>query len=361
MGSALRIYAGPQAMARLRARGGLSPEQVAAVPAAAGGPKGLMLLRLDQFLFGEWLPQAKRPVQLVGASIGAWRMATACLHDPVAAFARLEHDYIHQDFQPPPGQHRPSAQQVSEAFAGSLQAFYGGRVDEVLKHPQWRLHVVVSQGQDGLRREHPWATPLGYGAAWLANAVHRRHLGAWLQRGVFSVRPEAGLPMRPDLMPTQQWALTTDNFMMALRASCSIPFAMQAVHDIPGAPAGAYWDGGITDYHLHWAFDVAADEVVLYPHFQQAVVPGWLDKPWRRRHAATPALDQMVVLAPDPQWVQGLPQGKLPDRHDFVHHAKDPKARMRVWTRAVQESQRLVDEWREWLHAPRMEAVLPLT
>ncbi|MBA3623611.1 MAG: hypothetical protein H0W48_03990 [Methylibium sp.] len=24
------------------------------------------------------------------------------------------------------------------------------------------------------------------------------------------------------------------------------------MHDIPGAPPGAYWDGGITDYHLHW-------------------------------------------------------------------------------------------------------------
>ena len=34
-------------------------------------------------------------------------------------------------------------------------------------------------------------------------------------------------------------------------ASCSIPFWLDAVHDIPGAPRGAYWDGGITDYHLH--------------------------------------------------------------------------------------------------------------
>ncbi len=359
MTRALRIYAGPRARELLR-NGGLRPEQVAAITAAAGGPKGLILLRMDEFLFGHWLPQAQRPLQLVGASIGAWRMATACLADPVSAFQRLAHDYIHQDFQAPPGRKRPSAQQVSTAFAHSLDLFYGGRVHEVLEHPRWHLHVVVSQGQDGLRREHPWLTPLGYAAAWVANAVDRRYLGSWLQRGVFSVRPEQGLPMWPDTMPTQQWPLDASNFMSAVRASCSIPFAMQAVHDIPGAPKGAYWDGGITDYHLHWAFKTQLDEVTLYPHFQRAVVPGWLDKAWKARHLATPALDNMVVLAPDPDWVKRLPNGKLPDRHDFVHYAQNFKGRVAAWSQAVEASQQLVDEWQEWLAQPSADRVEPL-
>jgi hypothetical protein len=50
---------------------------------------------------------------------------------------------------------------------------------------------------------------------------------------------------------TRQVPLSEANFNAALQASCSIPFVLQAVHDIPGAPPGAYWDGGITDYHLH--------------------------------------------------------------------------------------------------------------
>ena len=41
---------------------------------------------LDRFIFGDWLGATSQPVHLVGASIGAWRMATACLNDPVAAF-----------------------------------------------------------------------------------------------------------------------------------------------------------------------------------------------------------------------------------------------------------------------------------
>ena len=357
---ALRIYAGPQALARLRELGGLRPQDVGAVPAAAGGPKGLLLLRLDQHVFGEWLPQGGHHVQLVGASIGAWRMATACLSEPVPALQRLERDYIHQNFEPTAPQRKPTADQVSEAFAQSLRTFYEGRVQEVLNHPRWHLNVVVSQGQGPLRRDGRWRTPLGYAAAYLANAVGRQYLGAWLQRGIFSADLAQTMPLLPDGMPTHRWALTPNNFMAALQASCSIPFVMKPVHDIAGAPSGAYWDGGITDYHLHWRYAVGPEQVVLYPHFQRAVVPGWLDKAWRQRHAATAALDNMVVLAPSPDWVASLPNGKLPDRHDFVHYANDFKGRVQAWQRAVDESQRLSDEWQAWLARPDWSVVSSL-
>ena len=70
-----------------------------------------------------------------------------------------------------------SAEQVSEAFGHSLQAFYGGRIGEVLSHPRYKLHIVTSRGQHILHREHPLGTPLGYAGAFLSNAVRRRALG----------------------------------------------------------------------------------------------------------------------------------------------------------------------------------------
>ena len=85
----LRIYAGPKALTHLR-QNGLAPEDVRVIPAAAGGPKGLILGPLDRFIFGHWLARSRQPVDLVGASIGAWRMATACLEQPAQAFERLE-------------------------------------------------------------------------------------------------------------------------------------------------------------------------------------------------------------------------------------------------------------------------------
>ncbi|SDD92473.1 hypothetical protein SAMN05192589_110130 [Paracidovorax valerianellae] len=185
---ALRIHAGPLAREHI-ARHGLQPADIGVIPAAAGGPKGLILGPLDRFVFGQWLQGSQQPVHLVGASIGAWRMATVCLDAPVAALERLEHAYIHQHYAPPPGRKRPSAAQVSEQFGQGLREFYGEQVPQLLSHPRWRLHIVTSRGRHLLSREHRWATPLGYLGAFAANAVRRRALGLWLERVVFSGRP----------------------------------------------------------------------------------------------------------------------------------------------------------------------------
>ncbi len=355
---ALRIYAGPAARRHIEAQG-LRPQDVRTIPGAAGGPKGLILGPIDRFVFGEWLAQSDQPVHLVGASIGAWRLATACLGDPVAAFERFEHDYVRQQFEVPPGQKRLSPHQLSERFAESLQAFYGGRIGEVLAHPRYRLHVVTSRGRHILGREGRARTPVGYLGAFASNSVHRKTLGAWLERCVFST-PGAELPFGTRDFRTRQHALREDNFNLVLQASCSIPFLLAAVHDIPGAPRGAYWDGGITDYHLHLDYQPVDDGLVLYPHFQRAVVPGWLDKGLRWRHKSTGFLDRMVVLAPDPDWVKTLPNGKLPDRKDFIHFQNDAQARIAAWTRATREAQRLSDELREWLARGSAAEILPL-
>ncbi len=355
---ALRIYAGPAARRHIEAQG-LRPQDVRTIPGAAGGPKGLILGPIDRFVFGEWLTQSDQPVHLVGASIGAWRLATACLGDPVAAFERFEHDYVRQQFEVPPGQKRLSPHQLSERFAESLQAFYGGRIGEVLAHPRYRLHVVTSRGRHILGREGRARTPVGYLGAFASNSVHRKTLGAWLERCVFST-PGAELPFGTRDFRTRQHALREDNFNLVLQASCSIPFLLAAVHDIPGAPRGAYWDGGITDYHLHLDYQPVDDGLVLYPHFQRAVVPGWLDKGLRWRHKSTGFLDRMVVLAPDPDWVKTLPNGKLPDRKDFIHFQNDAHARIAAWTRATREAERLSDELQEWLARGSATEILPL-
>jgi len=100
--------------------------------------------------------------------------------------------------------------------------------------------------------------------------------------------------------------------------------------------------------------------LVLYPHFQQTVVPGWLDKSLKWRHKATPALDAMVLLAPNPEWVRTLPNAKLPDRQDFVHYAHDPAQRMRLWRAAVSASEQLAEEFSAWVERPDVGVVRAL-
>jgi hypothetical protein len=343
---ALRILAGPLARAHLLERG-LTAADVRAIPAAAGGAKGITLLPLDRFVFGHWLPTSKQTVHLIGASIGAWRMAAACRQDADGALAELAEDYITQSYPHAPGR-MPTAAVVTEHFRARLLQRLGTHAAEVLSHPRYRLHVFTNRGRGLLHRAGRMRMPLGWASAFAANAVHRRALGGWLERIVFADTRQA-LPLALNDYPTRQVPLSAANLAEAVLASCTIPFVLEAVRDVPGAPPGSYWDGGITDYHLHLDYSALNDGLVLYPHFGPQVVPGWLDKPWKRRHAATAALSRVLLLAPRDEWVKSLPGGKLPDRRDFKAWGDDEAGRQKVWRGAYAESQRLADEFADFV------------
>jgi hypothetical protein len=245
-------------------------------------------------------------------------------------------------------------------FAAKIAERFGGREAEVLNHARFRLHVFTSRGRHVLRREGRVRTPLGYLGAFAANVVSRKAMGAWLERVVFHDERDA-LPFPLHDYRTRRVALDPGNLSLSILASCSIPFWLDAVHDIPGAPRGAYWDGGITDYHLHLNYASMHEGLVLYPHFQKTVIPGWLDKAFKHRHRATERLDNVIVLSPDPEWVRTLPNAKLPDRGDFKAYGDDVAGRVKAWTRAVQESQRLRDDFAAWVEGRLQIDVQPLS
>jgi hypothetical protein len=365
---ALSVHAGPRALAALREHG-LRPEHVRMVPAAAGGPKGLILNALDQFVFGEWLPRvsrADRPVHLLGASIGAWRMAAACLNEPAKALAQMAHDYLHQDYDHAPGK-PPTPRHVSEVFGANLAARFGDRTQELLSNPRLRLHVFTSRGRNLLHRHgrvlSSISTPLGYAGSFATNALSRRAMGGWWERVVFS-DPREPLPIHLHDYRTHTAALSAQNLPLSILASCSIPYWLDPVHNIPGGPRGAYWDGGITDYHLHLNYASMADThepaLVLYPHFQRTVIPGWLDKFFKHRHRATAALANVVVLSPNPEWIATLPAAKLPDRTDFKRFGDDVAGRVAAWSKALREAERLRDEFAAWVDGRSHLDVQPL-
>ena len=350
---ALWLLAGPRARAHLREHG-LRAADVRAVAGAAGGPKGLVLNPLDRVLLGEWLDGQSRPVHLLGASIGAWRMACACRPDAAAALREMAEDYIEQRYEHQPGR-APAPTHVSNVFSDALQRRFGGREAEVLSHPRRRLHVFTSRGKGLLARQGRMRTPLGYVGAFAANLLHRRAMGLMLDRVVFSDMRDA-LPLTLQEYPTHRVPLNAQNLAASILASCSIPFWLDAVHDIAGAPRGAYWDGGITDYHMHLDYTALHDGLVLIPHFQPTLVPGWLDKPFKHRHRASARLDNVVLLVPHPEWVATLPNGKLPDRSDFKAYGDDALARQHAWRVALAESARLADEFEQLVASPSVHA-----
>jgi hypothetical protein len=350
----LTIRAGRRALERL-ASSGLDPADIEIIPGAAGGPKALGIAGLDRTIFGEWLPSAPRVRQLVGASIGAWRFAAASTRDPVRSLGDFARLYTEQCYP-----RRPSRQFVTKCARGMLAELFAGREEEILASPGYRLRIFTVRGRWPLARDGRFSTPLGFAMAAMANIAGRRHLARFIDRTVFhDARERLPFEIGFDAFNTHVVPLDRHNFGEALLASASIPMVLEGVADIPGSPAGTYWDGGLIDYHLHLPYH-HSEGLVLYPHLTDRIVPGWLDKgmPWRKARGAW--LDNVVLVAPSREYLAKLPHGKLPDRSDFRRYAGDDAGRMRYWRTAISESDRLAEAFHEFVRRPDTARVLPL-
>lgn len=348
----LAIRAGPRAREIIRTQG-LNPADVAMIPAAAGGPKGLALIGLDKAIFCEWLPRAPRERWLLGASIGAWRMAAACRPDPNRAFDRLVDLYCDEQVYTA----RPPAEEVSEVCRHLVTRLIDGDDAAVLGHPYHRLAVLTVRGRGPLARE-PRFGLLGWGLAAAANALGRDYLARLLDRGVFATASET-VPFfrqRFDAFDNQVTPLTHDNLHAALLASASIPVVLRGVEGIEGARAGTYWDGGIIDYQLALPYPESPG-LVLYPHYIESITPGWLDKPYRKRRATPAALDNVVTVGPSRNFIAKLPNAKLPDRSDFKRYGIDAKARARAWREVATASMALGEAFLRWCDNPDLAMV----
>ncbi len=338
MASALSIFAGREAARRIR-ESGWSAELFSLLLGASGGPKWFILGQLDRFLFGEFLQRSQQPLSALGSSIGSWRHACLIQDDPAAAVDRLEKAYLYQHYEST----RPTAQEISEVSRDILKGVLGTEgARQMVQHPRIKTHVVTARGRGPAASS---STPLlasGMGVAALGNAVSRRLLKLHFQRVVFHSgdAPNPGLHFED--FHTCFAPLSRDNVAPALHASGAIPFVLTGERDIPGAPPGQYWDGGIIDYH----FDLdqyRGDGLILYPHFRPGIIPGWFDKflPWRE--AAIHELDKLVLLCPSESFIADLPHGKIPDRNDF--RKLQAEERIRYWEQCVQCSSALAEEF----------------
>lgn len=347
---ALTLKAGPRALSRIREQG-LKPADVGILPGAAGGPKGIGIQGLDLALFGEWLPRAPRERALIGASIGSWRFASACLADAASGIRRLGELYTSQRFAK-----GVTIAEVSSSCRQMLHELLNDRDAEVVENPHYRLHIVVVRSNGLLQHDHRGKLGLGLSSVIGDNLLARRRLGRHFERVILhDIRQPPPLTELSDFR-SHFHALTASNLRQALLASGSIPMVMEAIREIPGLEPGAYRDGGLLDYHLDLPY--SGDDIVLYPHFTDRVIPGWFDKaiPWRR--ADRTRLQDVLLLAPSREYLSRLPHGKLPDRSDFKRYLGDDAGRERYWHQAMKESERLGDEFLELADNSRLAQCL---
>jgi hypothetical protein len=192
-------------------------------------------------------------------------------------------------------------------------------------------------------------------AAIVANLLHRPALGLFFSRGLFfDPRDRPPFYDAPGF-PLHRIALTEHNLADAIAASGAIPMVLAGVRNIAGAPPGTYRDGGVIDYHLDLPTS-DPDRVTLFPHFFHWLKPGWFDRrlPWRSVNPAH--FERTILICPSAEFIAGLPNGKVPDRTDFVKFST--AERIRLWWQVVEHCRPLADELAEVLQTGQLAARL---
>ncbi|MBD3648839.1 MAG: patatin-like phospholipase family protein [Pseudomonadales bacterium] len=332
----LTVKAGTTALQQI-AESGWKPELFGTLVGASGGAKLLGIAHLDRFLFGNYLQRSQHAMELYGSSIGSWRHAALAADEPLNAIITLQERYLNQRWD----EHdKRSPREIVDALCDwVLDGFCTPPLQSrICDHRRFTTHIVTARGR-GLNN-HTAGVRLGTGmmASAMSNAVTRRTLGFAFQRVVFSSGSSEAFQFRD--FDTMHVPLTPQTVRPALVASGSIPFLMSGESDIPGAPKGQYWDGGIVDYHFDFS-NFQGEGLVLYPHFTDRVIPGWFDKPLPWRRSTGDLLDRVVILAPSKDYLARLPFGKIPDRKDF-NRMSQPE-RLDYWQKAMEASRELAE------------------
>jgi len=342
--TALRLIAGKTARNRI-AEHGLTPELVRMVLGASGGPKWLVLMGLDKFIFGDWLARAPQSIDLVGSSIGAWRMASAAHPEPAKILARFHELYF--QFKKADAESPKILTQASYRFLHEL--FDGGEDEKIVGNTQRNLNIVTARAKGLNATSSKWLEGAAILASAGANAASRSLLAKFFDRVVFHsgsgvVCPEAW----PDFH-RRDVKVRANTLADVLMATGSIPFVADPIANIAEAPKGVYRDGGVIDYHfdIPWKFD---EGIGLYPHFYGHIIPGWFDKKRMARRARGAVWDQMLMLAPTNAFVANLPGGKIPERSNFTEMSD--AERISYWKKVTLESERLAHEFSECLARP---------
>ena len=178
---ALTLIAGKTARARIEEAGGLTPSLVSAMVGASGGPKWLVLAGLDRLIFTDWLKNASQPIDMVGSSIGAWRMTMATHPDTTTMFERFLAGYLSYNYRVG----EPASETTANSYALLRQVFTPEDARAVVTNPARRLNIVTVRVK-GLAAEQSQALQgLGFMASAAGNLISRKTLVSRFDRAIF--------------------------------------------------------------------------------------------------------------------------------------------------------------------------------
>jgi hypothetical protein len=348
----IQFKAGPKIIDAIR-DGGLDPKRIGALAGPAGGPKWFVSVGFDRMLMeSRFLERGQDRVLLAGSSAGAWRCLAMACKDPAVAYEKLRIAYSRNVFTA-----ADNAATVSDALRKNVEAFLtDADIDHILQHPVYDLavHAVRAKGPAASENLRIQGTALLLAAAM--NVLTRRAMNLFFQRAVFFSGPQP--PAFVGSFNGSAIRLERENTRKAALATGSLPYIVRGVQDISGAAVGVYRDGGLIDYQLNQDYCPAGDKITLFFHYQERIVPGWFDKPIKWRVPPSGSLDRVLQVYPGRDFVALLPDGRLPDRQDFITFVDDPAERIRRWDQASETSEILGKEFLEAVESGKIRSLV---
>lgn len=349
----IHVRAGRRAYEQIRS-GGFGLDCIGTYVGPAGGPRWLVSSGFDLTLLGEGLLGRTRPIWLVGASAGAWRFAAWLQPEAVKSYHRLLDAYISATYE---------RKDTPETILQSMVDIINGYIEDdalpfALANKQYRLAVMTCRMKHLTASD--WLLPqkAGFILSFLANALHPLLNYRFAERVVFFCGTKPPEFCLRDAFRGRCIPLSEINFKSAVIASGAIPIAVAGVKDIFGAPDGVYRDGGFLDYHINQDYTTRGDELTLFFHHQERIIPGWMDKRLKRRRPPETALDSVVMVYPSEAFIARLPDGRIPDRGDFKTFIDDQATRIANWRRTAALSAPLGEEFLELIASGRLKDVV---
>lgn len=336
----IQIFAGDAALEHIR-QNGFSTHDIRVIMGASGGPKWFVLSHLDRYIVQHILPKIPHPIDLVGSSVGAWRMSAYASADPLKAIEHLEYHYANTRYSD-----NPTAAEVSQSVVDLLDGFIDEK--DVFHHQHRKLNIVSARTKGLCQFEQRHVQTVAFSGVALGNLLSRATLPWSFDRVVFHSGGST-LPVKAwDSFKTDHVELSEQNYRDALLSSGAIPVVIKGIKNPDGAPKGMYRDGGMVDYHFD--LPIKPDNgFVLYPHFAPNLKPGWFDKPLKWRKVSAENYSHTIVVTPSKEFVESLPYAKIPDRKDFERLDND--TRIEYWNTVIERNKEVATAFEEWMNS----------
>ncbi|MFC1833291.1 hypothetical protein ACFL2Q_00985 [Thermodesulfobacteriota bacterium] len=349
----LKYRAGSRVLDLIRGEG-LDPQRIKVFAGPAGGPKWFVSVGFDKALIRcGFLQKKPNRVFLAGSSAGAWRNIAMSCKDPMSAYELLRLGYSRNVFS-----RKDTPATVTAAFKRTMEGFIADSdIPSIMDHPFFDLgiHTVRAKGPAGSENRSIEAASLLFSA--LLNVVSHRTMNILYERVFF----HAGTLDPRLIVPRLQGKIakiTTRNIRDVALATGSLPYIMSAVGKIADAPSGRFNDGGLLDYQLNQAYDPGPDGITLFFHYQKRIVPGWFDKRLKWRMPPAGALDRLLQVYPSPEFMELLPDRRLPDRNDFITFVDDPSERIRRWDEVSEKSEIIGEQFMDDVESGRIKGLV---